>query len=76
LGEAIVEVNVELLLDELGSEVVELTVAVFTAKLEELKTVAVTLMVIVTIWPLLIVPILQVTVPLACEQVPCVAEED
>lgn len=75
-GAATVEVNVELLLVLSGSDVAELTEAVFTAKLAELNVVAVTLIVTVTICPLLIVPILHVTVPPACEQVPCVADED
>ena len=70
------ETTVDELFVEFGSEVVELTVAVFVAAVEELKVAALTLMVITTSPPTLTVPRLQVTVPALCEQLPCVVETE
>jgi len=59
-----------------GSLVVDVTDAVFVAVDDALKVVAVVLMVMRARAPTLIVPMLQVTVPAACAQVPCVVETE
>ena len=59
-----------------GSLVLAVTVAVFEASVAELNVEAVTLIVIRTRPPTLTEPRLQVTVPEACEQLPCVVEAD
>jgi len=60
-----VETKVELLFARFGSEVDELTVAVFVESVMELKTAASTLMVTTAVLPTLNVPRLQVTVVVA-----------
>jgi len=71
-----VEIVDEKLFAGFGSLVVEVTVAVLDAVVEELNVEAVVLMVMITRPPTLIVPILQLTVPPACEQVPWVEETE
>ena len=66
----------EELLAEFGSLLVELTVAVLLALTAELNVDALTLIAIVASPPAPIVPRLQVTVPAACEQVPCVVDTE
>src|ERR1700722_13495439 len=66
VGETIVVIVDEKLFKRFGSEVEDVTLAVFAAKLLELNVVAVVLIVTVTEAPLVSVPSVQVTVPLAC----------
>ena len=71
-----VEFVVEKLLLGLGSLVVDETVAVLVARVDELNMTAVVLMVTIARPPTLKVPMLQLTVPPAWEQVPCVVETE
>lgn len=70
------EVAVEVLFVRFGSLVVELTVAVFVASVEELNVAAFTLIVMITRPPTPIEFRVQLTVPALCEQVPCVVEAE
>lgn len=70
------EIAVEVLLVRLGSDVVAVTVAVFEACVDELKVAAVTLIVITAKAPTPIEPILHVTVPALCEQLPSVVDAE
>jgi hypothetical protein len=63
VGDTIVVIVDEMLFVRFGSDVVELTVAVFATRLLELNVVAVVLMVIVTDPPFVTVPSEHVTVP-------------
>ena len=67
---------VEKLLDGFGSLVVDVTVAVLLARLDELNIAAVVLIVTVTKPPTLTVPMLQLTVPPACVQIPWLVETE
>ncbi len=70
VGAAIAVIVVEKLLVKFGSLVLEVTIAVLVAKVDELNIAALALIVTRTKPPTGIVPILQLTVPAACEQVP------
>jgi hypothetical protein len=68
-----VEIAVELLLVELGSTVVEVTVAVFDDVVDELKVAAFTLIVMITKAPTFMLSSVQLTVVVAdvYVQLPC-----
>src|SRR5579863_577823 len=76
VGDWIVDIEVDELFKRFGSEVVELTVAVFVEVVEELKVVALTLMVTTAVLPTLRLPSVQVTLPVANAQEPWLANEE
>jgi hypothetical protein len=70
------DIAVEELFVKLGSEVVELTVAVFVEVEAELKVVALTLIVTTAVLPTLRLPSVQVTVPAATAQEPWLVKDE
>ena len=70
------DIAVEELLVRLGSEVVELTVAIFVEVEAELNVVAFTLMVMTAVLPTLKVPSVHVTVPAAIAQDPWLVKDE
>ena len=70
------DIALEELFVAFGSEVVEVTVAVFVEVEAALNVVALTLIVITAVLPTLRLPSVQVTVPAACAQEPWLVKED